>query len=145
MVNLLIAMGLNICGTPEACHPMWGDFRRALRLSGLQEAMLKGSAVVNFLHGPFLSGAKGEAITEAMEHVHDTAGADYFDDRRESIAFDKGVPHDSNQVPNNLDDWQLYRLTATPKYAQALTFLWCATLSFGGAVPISLHCCCSLA
>jgi hypothetical protein len=129
MVNLLIAMGLNICGTPEACHPMWGDFRRALRLSGLQEAMLKGSAAVNFLHGPFLSGRKGEAITEAMAHLQDTANTDYFHERQENIAFDKGVPHDSDLVPNSLDDWQLYRLTATPKYAQTLTFLCCTPVA----------------
>ena len=77
---------------PECLHPLWGDFRRAVKDSGLSSFVFKGTYVSNFQHGPYLSGASRVTIKMAAEFLMEHASDDYLFDLASEIAFDRSDP-----------------------------------------------------
>ena len=77
---------------PECLHPLWGDFRRAVKDSGLSSYVFKGTYVSNFQHGPYLSGASRVSIKMAAEFLMQQASDDYLFELASEIAFDRGDP-----------------------------------------------------
>ena len=83
---------------PECLHPVWGDFKRACKDSGLYPALLKATYICNFGFGPYLSGTGQVELKTAGEKLLARCSDAFLSELVELIAWDRGlervrVPH----------------------------------------------------
>jgi hypothetical protein len=89
---------------PELAHPKWNGFKRALRSAKLEFSALKLTICCNFNHGAFLSGDKLADKREYMAEYLSTQDAEYYAEKSELIAFDRGEEACPEMVPVMLAD-----------------------------------------
>ena len=96
---------LKLRGVPEAecCHPLWGDYKRALDSSTMLGIALKATFLTNMLHGPFLSGAGFEDFKACAHDLMEKCSDTYLAECSDDICFDLGLPGGSYTITR--EDW----------------------------------------
>ena len=97
--------GLRIYPEPEASHPMWNDFLRAVTESSLKGILLKGTLLCNWGRGPFGSHGHHQrlsgAATDLMERkCHDEQ---FMIQMSELLAKDRGMMEYDDVI--TADEW----------------------------------------
>ena len=90
-VNYLAAKNLRICPIPDASHPKWGDFGRAIDSSGLRLSLLKGTCLVNHGRGPWGTHRFAYEAQEAASHLLRSKDDEYFEELLPRLEYDLGV------------------------------------------------------
>ena len=105
-INMLAFTKLQcrVAPEPEYAHPAWNNILLAISRAGLQPTVLVATLLTHINHGPYSSGRTLQTKFETCSEWIKNLSTEEFDELRESIAWDRGVELDSEEVPCSPED-----------------------------------------
>ena len=86
--------GLRGGTTPDICHWKWNSFRRAIKSTSLNVALMKLTIAANYGHGNTIGGERRLYREEYLKAFLEKQPMEYFEELASEISADRGTPSD---------------------------------------------------